>query len=167
MGDVGLRLIVVVVGDEVFHGVLREKLLELRAELGSQGLVVGQHQGWPVHLCDDVGHGEGLAGAGDTQEHLLVQAVFQAFGQGLNGFRLISGGLERRVQLEYSLQDKPSSPRFCQIRLILYYTIEMSILQVFPPGLIPAVFGETGGILSKPGKPEKTRGGRLSPAGLF
>ena len=100
VGDVGLRLIVVVVGDEVFHGVLREKLLELRAELGGQGLVVGQHQGGPVHLCDDVGHGEGLAGAGDAQEHLFVNAVLKARGQGFDGLRLIARGLEGCVQFK-------------------------------------------------------------------
>ena len=32
-GDIGLRLVVVVVGDEIFHGVVRKKRAELGAEL--------------------------------------------------------------------------------------------------------------------------------------
>ena len=46
--DVGFRLVVVVVGDKVLHGVFREKLLELAAQLGGEDLVVGQHQGRAV-----------------------------------------------------------------------------------------------------------------------
>ncbi|GAI17284.1 unnamed protein product, partial [marine sediment metagenome] len=33
-GDIGFRLVVVVIADEVFYGVIREELLELGAELG-------------------------------------------------------------------------------------------------------------------------------------
>ena len=41
--DVSLWLIVVVVGDEVFDGVVREELLELAVELGGEGLVMAEH----------------------------------------------------------------------------------------------------------------------------
>ena len=61
MGDVGLGLVIVVIGDEILHGVFREELLELAAKLGGQGLVVGQNQSGPVQPCDDIGHGKGLA----------------------------------------------------------------------------------------------------------
>ncbi|MBA7684722.1 hypothetical protein ES703_93129 [subsurface metagenome] len=33
-GDIGFRLVVVVIADKVFHGVMGEELLELGAELG-------------------------------------------------------------------------------------------------------------------------------------
>jgi len=39
VGDVGFGLIIIVVGNEVFHRVFREKLPEFRAELGSQRLL--------------------------------------------------------------------------------------------------------------------------------
>ena len=78
MGDIGLRLVVVVVGHKVLHGVFREKLPELLAQLGGQCLIVGQHQCGTLHLLDDLGHGVGLAGAGNALEHLLPQAVFHA-----------------------------------------------------------------------------------------
>ena len=92
VGDIGLRLVVVVVGDEVLHGVFREEFPELLAELGGQGFVVGQHQGGALHLLDDLGHGIGLAGAGDALEHLLTQAVVHALGQGRDGLGLVAGG---------------------------------------------------------------------------
>ena len=91
--DIGLRLVVVVVRNEVFHRVVGEELLKLGAQLGGQGLVVGQHQGGPLDLLDDLGHGKGLAGAGDAQKGLLVQPHLDALGQGLDGLRLVPAGL--------------------------------------------------------------------------
>ena len=61
-------------------------------QLGGQGLVVGQHKGGPLDLFDDLGHGEGLARAGDAQQRLLVQPHLQSAGQGLDGLRLIPAG---------------------------------------------------------------------------
>ncbi len=100
MGDVRLRLIVVVIADKVLHGVVREELPELLAELGRQRLVVGQHQRGALDLLDDLGHGVGLAGAGDAQQDLLPQAVFDALCQGLDGLGLIAGGLILRYHFE-------------------------------------------------------------------
>ena len=40
LGDVRLRLVVIVVTDKIFDGVLREKLFEFLIELGGQSLVV-------------------------------------------------------------------------------------------------------------------------------
>ena len=42
--DVGLGLVVVVVGDEVLDGVLREHLAELGGELRGEGPVGGEHE---------------------------------------------------------------------------------------------------------------------------
>ena len=92
VGDIGLRLVVVVVGDKVLHGVFREELPELLAQLGGQRLVVGQHQRGALHLLDDLGHGVGLAGAGDALEHLFPQAQLHALGQLFDGLRLVARG---------------------------------------------------------------------------
>ena len=100
MGDIGLRLIVVVIADEILHGVVGEKLPELLAQLGRQGLIVGQHQCGALHLFDDLGHGVGLAGAGNAQQHLLPQAVFNALGQLFDGLGLVTGGLIFTFYLE-------------------------------------------------------------------
>ena len=59
--DVGLGLVVVVVGDEVLDGVVREELAELVAELRGERLVVGDDQGRAADLLDDPGHRRRLA----------------------------------------------------------------------------------------------------------
>ena len=109
MGDIRLWLVVVVVGDEVLHRVVGEELLELRAQLGGQGLVVGQHQRGPLHLLDDLGHGKGLAGSGNAQQHLLLQPVLDALRQRGNGLRLVPGGLIFRYDFKFR---HSSSPQF-------------------------------------------------------
>ena len=43
-GDVSLRLVVIEIGDEVLDRVFGEELLELRVELGGEGLIVGDDQ---------------------------------------------------------------------------------------------------------------------------
>ena len=79
-GQVGLRLVVVEVADEVLHGVVREEVAELRVELGGQGLVVGQDQGRPVDLLDDLGDRVGVvddqpAEAGEKRLRALDRQV--------------------------------------------------------------------------------------------
>ena len=73
--DVGLGLVVVVVGDEVLDRVAREQLPQLVGELGGQGLVGLQHQQRPLHLLGDPGHRGRLAGAGGAEEHDVLRAA--------------------------------------------------------------------------------------------
>ena len=93
-GDVGLRLVIIIIGNEVLHRRVGEEPLELGAELGRQGLVVGQHQRGLLDLFDDLGHGVGLAGARDAQQHLELVAPQDALAQLLDGLRLIALGGE-------------------------------------------------------------------------
>ena len=66
-GDVGLGLVVVVVGDEVLHAVVREELAELVGELGGERLVRGQHEGGLLHLLDGPADRGALARPGDAR----------------------------------------------------------------------------------------------------
>ena len=116
-GDIGLRLVVVVVGDEIFHGVVREKRAELGAELGGQRLVVGQHQRWAVALGDDVRHREGLAAAGDAQQGLAAVAPLYPLYQLCDGLRLVARGGVGRHQMEFFLCHK--KPSFPKLRLVV------------------------------------------------
>ena len=100
VGDIGLGLVVVVVGNEIFYGVFREKFPEFAAKLGSQGLVVGQHQGRTVELFDDGGHGKGLTGAGDAQQDLLLHPASETLGQLFDGLGLVPCGAVGRVKFE-------------------------------------------------------------------
>ena len=90
MRDICLRLIVIVIGNEILHRVVREKLLEFRAQLCCQGLIMSQHQRGALYLLNDFRHGIGLAAAGHTQQHLLINPVIQTVYQGLYGLRLVA-----------------------------------------------------------------------------
>ena len=93
LGNIGLRLIIVVIGNKIFHRVLGEKLLHLAVELAGQGLVVGDDQRGLVEGLDDIGHGEGLARARHAQQGLKLIALLKALYQLLDRLRLIAGRL--------------------------------------------------------------------------
>ena len=98
--DVRLGLVVVVVRDEVLDGVLGEELLELGAELRGQRAVRRQHERRALIALDDVGHREGLAGAGDAEQRLRPFALLQSADERLDGLGLVAGGLEVGDKLE-------------------------------------------------------------------
>ena len=89
--DVRLRLVVVVVGDEVLHGVVREELGELAGELGRERLVVRDHERGPPDLLDDPGHRVRLARPRNPEERLRPQPRVQTGGELLYGLRLVAG----------------------------------------------------------------------------
>src|SRR5690606_36862481 len=98
--DVGLGLVVVVVADEILDRIVGEEGLELGIELGRQRLVVGQDQGRALGLFDRLGHGAGLARAGDAQQHLLAIALVGLGHKLGDGRRLVAGGLVLGLQPE-------------------------------------------------------------------
>ena len=99
-GDVGFGLVVVVVADEVFDGVVGEEFLELGGELGGEGLVVGYDEGGSLEFLDDVGHGEGLAAAGDAHECLVDHVAGGAVDKLVDGLGLVACGPEVGDYLE-------------------------------------------------------------------
>ncbi len=90
--DVGLGLVVVVVADEVLDRVVGEERAELRIELGGEGLVVRENQGRALGLLDHLGHGEGLARAGDAEQDLVGFVAPDALGELGDGGGLVAGG---------------------------------------------------------------------------
>ena len=98
--DIGLRLIIVVVGNEILHRAVRKELAELGAQLRGQRLVVGDDQRGPLHALDDGGHGVGLAGARNAQQYLTGHTALHALRQRLDGLRLVALRLERRFENE-------------------------------------------------------------------
>jgi hypothetical protein len=74
-GNVRFRLVIVVIGHEVFHGAFGEEGFELAVELSSQRLVGGDDQGGLLHPRDHVRHGEGLARSRDSEEDLLAHPL--------------------------------------------------------------------------------------------
>ena len=74
MRDVCFRLVIIVIRDKIFDRVFREVTLELPVELRGKGLVGGDDQGGPLHLGDDMGHGEGFSGTRNAEEGLFADA---------------------------------------------------------------------------------------------
>ena len=97
---VGFGLVVVVVGDEVLDRVVGEEAPKLAIELGGQRLVGGQHQRWALGALDHLGHGEGLAGAGDAEQHLVALVLAHARHQLGNGGGLVALRLQVRDDAE-------------------------------------------------------------------
>ena len=110
MCDIRFRLIVIVVADEILHGVVRKKLLELGAQLCCQRLVMRQHQRRPLQLFDHLRHGVGLSASGDPEQGLLLQPQGKPLGNGGDSLRLISGRLVFAFYFEFRHDGPPSVP---------------------------------------------------------
>ena len=105
--QVGFRLVVVVVGDEVAHRVVGEELPEFAGELRGECLVVGDDQGGALDArAITLAIGEGLAGAGHPQQRLPLEARAQAVGQLLDRLRLIALGAELGDEFELLLRHR-------------------------------------------------------------
>lgn len=79
---------------------MRKKLFEFLIELACQGLIVHEHQRRLLHPLDDIGHGEGLAGPGDTEQGLMLLPGQDSGRQLLNGLSLITAGGEWSFEFE-------------------------------------------------------------------
>ena len=103
---VGLRLVVVVVGDEVLDRVPGEELAELVAELRGERLVVRDHERRPLELLDRPGHRGGLPGTGRAQDRLEAVPGRDRRGDLADRPRLVAGGPVVRgdPQLAHSTQ---------------------------------------------------------------
>ena len=91
--DVCLGLVVVVVRDEVFDGVVGEERLELAEELGGERLVGRQHEGGPTDVRDEVGHRVRLAGPRHPAQHGVAAASADEAREIRDGARLVSARL--------------------------------------------------------------------------
>ena len=66
-GHVGFRLVVIEIGNKVFHTVVRKQFLEFGIQLAGQRLVMSEHQRRPVDALDHVADRKRLARAGRAQ----------------------------------------------------------------------------------------------------
>src|SRR3984957_10796659 len=97
---IGLGLVVVVIADKIFHGVVGEETLELAIELRRQRLVRRQDDGGALRRLDHFGHGVGLARAGDAEQHLRAVVAADAFDQIPDRGRLVA------LRLVFGFDDK-------------------------------------------------------------
>ena len=99
--DIGFRLVVIVIADEIFDRVVGKEALELAVELRRQRLVRRQDQRRALRLLDHLRHGESLARAGDAEQHLAAVVTADAFDQIGDGPRLVA------LRIEIGLDDQP------------------------------------------------------------
>jgi len=104
--DVGLWLVIIVIGNEVFHRVLGKEGLELGIELRGQQLIGRDDQRRALQALDHGGHGEGLARAGHAQQSLVGLAGLDTGAQGVQRRGLVPGRLERRHKFEFPFHVK-------------------------------------------------------------
>ncbi len=98
--DVRLRLVVVVVGDEILDRVVREERLELAVELGGERLVGREDERRALRRLDDLGRRVGLARAGDAEQHLVALLRVDAGDELRDRRRLVALRLEIRNDLQ-------------------------------------------------------------------
>ena len=94
LGNIRLRLIIIVIGNKIFHSILREERLQLACQLCRQRLVVRDNQRRLTHLVNHLRNRIGLACTRRAQQNLRAQALFHALRQLLNRLRLVTGRLE-------------------------------------------------------------------------
>ena len=102
-----LRLIIVVVRDEVVDRVVREELAKLAVKLRGEGLVVGEDERGALDLLDEVRHRERLSRPRHADERLESVARATAGRQGLDRLGLVA---LRRI-FGYNLKHKYQTPR--------------------------------------------------------
>ncbi len=100
MGNVGFRLEIIVIADEIFHRILREECLEFLIELGCKSFVVGKNQGGLAYVLNDVCHGERLAGTGYAKQRLELFALLEAVANLGDCLGLVAGGTVLAYQFE-------------------------------------------------------------------
>ena len=93
-GEVGLGLVVVVVGYEVVDRVFREETLEFLVELGGKGLIVRDDERRAPEAFDDICHRECFSGSRHAEEGLGFRAALEVLHQRFNCPRLVAGGAE-------------------------------------------------------------------------
>ena len=106
--DVGLRLVVVEVADEIFDRIVGEELFEFRVKLRGEGFVVRDDQRGAVEVADDVGCGEGFARAGHAEEGLMAMAGLERTCEFVDGWPLVAAGRVGRGEAEGAGHNLPT-----------------------------------------------------------
>ena len=87
------RLIIIVIGNKIFHCIVWEKFLHLPVKLRRQRLIVCNDQRRFVQLLNNICHGKCLTGTCDSKQRLELIAFFKTCHEICDGFRLIPSWL--------------------------------------------------------------------------
>ena len=88
---ISLRLVVVVVRNEIFDRIMGQQFTQLIRQLCGKSLILNHHQGGTLHRLNEPRRRGRLTGTGGTHEHNIFFAILHPLSQLRNGFRLIPG----------------------------------------------------------------------------
>ena len=109
-GDVGFGLVVVVITNEIFDGVVGEEFPQLVTELSGKGFVVGEDEGGFANLRDRGGNGESFPGSCGPQQGLVAMTLLGALDQLRDRAGLISRWFKWCVELKLCHTIRQSFP---------------------------------------------------------
>ena len=66
--NIGFRLVVIVVAHKIFDRIVGKQPFEFAIKLGSEGLVVTEHQRGHIGMRNQMRHGEGFPGSRGTEQ---------------------------------------------------------------------------------------------------
>ena len=97
---IGFGLVVIVIGDKILNRIVGEEAFEFAIKLGGQCLVGRENKRGALRLLDHLRHGEGFAGTGDAEQHLIAVKLGNAFNKRFDR----SGLIARRLIFRYDLE---------------------------------------------------------------
>ena len=98
--DVGLRLVVIEIADEILDRIAREELFELGVKLRRQRLVVRDDQRRPVDLADHIRDRERFPRTGHAEQRLMPISGLDRFHQLRDRLRLVAPRFVIRFELK-------------------------------------------------------------------
>ena len=90
--DIGLGLVIIIITDEIFHRIVREKAFEFAVKLCGKDFIGRKDQRRPLHRLNHLGNGEGLARSGNAEQYLVALLCCNPRDKFGNRGRLIPGG---------------------------------------------------------------------------
>ena len=88
--NVGFRLVIIIVGNKIFDGVVREKSLKLAVELGGKRFVVADDERRTLYALNDFCHRKRFSASGNAFERLVAVAAQKSFRQFFDCLSLIA-----------------------------------------------------------------------------
>ena len=111
-GDVGLRLVIIVITHKIFHRIVRKKLLEFPVKLRNQRFIVTQYQRGPLGLGDHIRHRKGLSRPRNPQQSLRLNPRIHALHQLFDGVGLVA----RRLKWRYQFKGRHEQTKLAQTK---------------------------------------------------
>ena len=82
------------------NGIFWKKFFEFLGELGSEGFIVGEDEGWPLTPSNNIGHRKSFPRSSDSKKGLILIPIIDRCHEFPDGFGLIPSRGIGRMELE-------------------------------------------------------------------